>query len=231
MPRSRLKMKKISTHCASRGSRTIRHPETGFSINVQRNFCDLTGKTVNGKKVIGPSRRSGNRVYFDILCGCGRRYESLLQSVRRSTGCQMCSHRDPRPYRRLRPYEAQYNNFKKRARHACDLTYEQYAEIARSNQSCHYCNAGIVWKEWRGQNQRGGSGSNLDRKDYTKGYTYSNVVPCCGRCNYAKGTHFSYEEWVEIGNLIKSWNDTSGYVVTPQSGRALAVLQLELEGE
>ena len=94
------------------------------------------------------------------------------------------------------------------------ITYDDYLQIAESNPLCHYCEAPIVWQEYRRKESSGGNGSNLDRKDSSVGYTVGNVVACCGRCNYAKGTHFSYDQWVHIGKLIKSWGSDE-YVGTP----------------
>lgn len=47
--------------------------------------------------------------------------------------------------------------------------------------------------------------SNLDRKDSVKPYTLDNVVVCCWRCNKVKNTTFTYTEWLELGQVIKSW--------------------------
>jgi hypothetical protein len=51
----------------------------------------------------------------------------------------------------------------------------------------------------------GGTASNLDRKDSAKPYEMGNIVVCCRRCNYAKNTFFTYDEWKQIGTLIRSW--------------------------
>ena len=216
-------------HCAPSGGCVLVHPESGQSFHVQRNYQDITGQTINGKQVIGPVRRAGSRLYYDVVCRCGHRFEALKSTLGVSSGCRKCAHKGDRPHRRLRPHESQYNNFKTRAKHPVSLAYEDYYEIAKSNPPCHYCNAALSWPEYR-HGGRGTSGaSNLDRKDSSRGYDSDNVVPCCGRCNYAKGTHFTYDEWVEVGRLIKSWHSEREYLVTPQSGRAAALAQLEIE--
>jgi 5-methylcytosine-specific restriction endonuclease McrA len=69
--------------------------------------------------------------------------------------------------------------------------------------------------EYRKRNG-GGTGSFLDRKDSSKPYEMENIVVCCVRCNKAKNTHFTYEEWKELGTVIRKW-------------RALALLQKEIE--
>lgn len=30
---------------------------------------------------------------------------------------------------------------------------------------------------------------------------------CCARCNWSKGDQFTYEEWKQIGDLIRSWKN------------------------
>jgi hypothetical protein len=61
------------------------------------------------------------------------------------------------------------------------LTREEFA-VLRSK-ACDYCNG-----------QLNPTGSGLDRKDCSKGYTMDNVVPCCGTCNTFKNDKFSYSE-------------------------------------
>jgi len=47
---------------------------------------------------------------------------------------------------------------------------------------CHYC--GVVPEPRNG----------IDRRDNTRGYEYDNVLSCCSKCNYAKGT-MSYKDF------------------------------------
>lgn len=54
-------------------------------------------------------------------------------------------------------------------------------------QVCHYCGGSL-----------GITGSSLDRKDNKIGYDMSNVVPCCGRCNFTKSDYFTYDEMREF---------------------------------
>ena len=186
---------------------------------------NLIGKRFGKRVVLAQAPHKKGRVRWRVLCDCGYECEVLTQSLKRTNGCVWCSHKGDRPYRRLRPFEAQYNNFKKRARFKVKITYEQFAHLAEQKE-CHYCNAEVIWSEWRTQHSRGGAGSILDRKDYKQGYSIENVAVCCARCNYAKGTHFSYSEWKEIGSLVKGWGKRCVQPVTP-----LALLQKEIELE
>lgn len=173
-------------------------------------------------------RDKDKNILWDVVCTCGREYISLGQTITRTNKCRWCAHKKPRPYRRKRPFEAMYNIFVGRARYPVSLTYEQFAELAQQHE-CHYCGAEIIWQEYRRSSKRGGNGSNLDRKDNSGPYSLNNVVVCCGRCNYAKGSHFTYDEWVQIGNLIRRWQNKSVYTLTPFTRRHPALLERELE--
>lgn len=187
-----------------------------MSMSIKK---DLTGKRFGRRVVISRAENYKNRVYWNVVCDCGTKSKCLSQSLERSAGCMWCSHKDDRPYRRLRPFEAQYNAFINRARFPVTISYEDYAKLA-NQKTCHYCGSQILWSSYRHEHKGGGCGSNLDRKDYRYGYTLENVAVCCGRCNYAKGTHFSYEEWKMIGSLIATFPKSKPQPITPQSSRS-----------
>lgn len=176
---------------------------------------DYSGQTITGHAILAPAGiQSGNRLW-QVRCRCGREYPALIQNLRKAPGCRFCVHKSPRPYRRKRPYEWLYNTFVNRGRHPVSLTYEQFVELT-SISECHYCGSGIVWESFRVHGQT--TASNLDRKDSSGSYSAENVVVCCWRCNKAKNTLFSYEEWKEIGAVIRQQDER----------RALAALETEL---
>lgn len=57
--------------------------------------------------------------------------------------------------------------------HIWELTFDYFAHLIQ--QPCHYCG-----------NPLSKSKIGLDRSDNSKGYTYSNSVPCCKICNIMK---------------------------------------------
>jgi hypothetical protein len=65
------------------------------------------------------------------------------------------------------------------------LSFEEFKKLIIL--PCYYCGVSL-------QREAGGG---LDRinNDISIGYTLSNVVPCCGRCNKARGTFFTSEEF------------------------------------
>lgn len=61
-----------------------------------------------------------------------------------------------------------------------ELTEAEYYRLVDA--PCHYCGGPT------------GSGIGLDRLHNGKGYSWTNVVPCCGPCNYQRG-RTPYGEW------------------------------------
>jgi hypothetical protein len=177
---------------------------------------DIAGHRFGRRVVLGPAGMQGIRRLWQWRCDCGSEGVATPQTLRMTVGCQWCGHKGERPYRRKRPFEVNYNSLVQRARHPVHISYEEFVAFT-SEQSCHYCGEPIPWMEYRVRNG-GGSGSFLDRKDSARPYEIGNLVVCCVRCNKAKNTHFSYDEWKQIGDVIRSW-------------RALAMLQLEIEAE
>ena len=137
--------------------------------------------------------RYGN-AQWNCRCDCGNFVMILGQQLtkgQKSCGC-ITSH--------LRPYESLYNRLKTMTKHSVRLSYEEFEEFTKSSE-CHYCGKTLIWRE----RYAGKGGWQLDRKDTKKGYSKDNCVPCCKRCNFGKGKGFSYEEWLKIGNLIRTW--------------------------
>jgi len=67
-----------------------------------------------------------------------------------------------------------------------DLTLEQWSELVQQN--CHICGSEPILREGRLHDTIGRKVpiNGLDRIDNEKGYTYTNVRPCCSKCNYMK---------------------------------------------
>lgn len=159
-----------------------------------------------------PVGRSYQEGRWLVRCDCGREFEcgDANHAAVWFGACQSCSQAKPKPSRRKRPYEALYNALigraqrrdrsAKAARHAVLLTYDEFLSLTHEK-NCHYCGVPLVWQEY---SIRGGP-SNLDRKDSRLPYTLENVVVCCKRCNIGKNRFFSYDEWRQIGTLIRQW--------------------------
>lgn len=164
-------------------------------------MINLLGRTFGDWSVLQEAGRDTDRCVLWLcrcVCGVERPVNSRNLLHGGSLGCG-CTKKGLR----LRPYEALYNTIKRlNPDKGIKLTYEEFVGFTKLTQ-CHYCGANIRWAEF--DIIRNGSNYNLDRKDNSLGYSRSNCVVCCPRCNRAKSNHFTYEEWVQIGDLIRSW--------------------------
>ena len=122
-----------------------------------------------------------------------------IGSGTRSCGCQR------RDNSRKRPYEYIFNLLVRVAngRGMMTMSYEEFL-VFTAVPECHYCGVAIVW------NQHNITGRvtcryNLDRKDNEVGYTKENCVVCCKECNIVKGDRFTYEQFLQIGAVIRTF--------------------------
>jgi 5-methylcytosine-specific restriction endonuclease McrA len=76
----------------------------------------------------------------------------------------------------------------KKHRRPCILTLEEYAAVIRN--PCFYCGGKLP-----------PAGTGIDRINSKKGYTFTNVRPCCKRCNVAKNDMTEGE----FATLIIAW--------------------------
>ena len=162
------------------------------------------GQTVGKRTILADLGRVEGKRRWQVRCECGHEFSCLTQGIyqNKAIGCRFCAHKADRPSRRKRPYEWRYNATQNRARHPMVLTYDEFFEFTKITE-CHYCGESIEWGEPFGKKRP--SGLNLDRKDSKLSYTKDNVVVSCRRCNYGKNNFFSYDEWKQLGDVIRTW--------------------------
>ena len=153
--------------------------------------------SVIGKVVI---KGKENRTNWLCRCICGavRVFRGDRLTSGRSTGCNSCNNGNL-----AKPFKGRYNMLVGQCKlkgRECLISYEEYLTFTITDK-CHYCGVKILWKPHGDQS----SGHKLDRKDNNLTYTLENCVVCCPRCNWTKGDHFTYDEWKQIGELIRSW--------------------------
>jgi hypothetical protein len=161
------------------------------------------GRQYNDLTVLEQVSQVGGRRY-NCQCVCGKQTEvsahNLVTGQVRSCGCALGKGN------RHRPFEWLYHSFVSSARialHVNELTYEDFVKFT-DKKTCHYCNAPVFWVEFSSKGPLKRS-YNLDRMDNSLGYLKTNVTVCCTRCNFAKSDHFTYEEWVKLGAIIKTF--------------------------
>jgi len=150
--------------------------------------------------------------YFYKCIECPREIFYQRYELKKVSGrCRPCTNRKISKKmnlsNRLRSYEALYNKFyydRMRSGQACDVSYADFLEFVEIKE-CHYCGDGITWTEFCVSNN--GSRYNLDRKDNRLWYVKDNLVVCCWNCNETKSDKFTYEQFLEIGKLIRKWRN------------------------
>jgi hypothetical protein len=169
----------------------------------------LIGKTFGGYIVRGripiESRSSPNASWLCECLTCGFEIGITVSRLKRNKyGCQRCSAKINGLEYRLRPYESLW-------RHACRSTmsttrgkrrkfcsYEAFLAIIATGR-CHYCHVPLEWGEYDIGTGHGKMAYKVDRVDNAKGYDdKDNVVACCWRCNQAKSSRYSYDEWYRM---------------------------------
>lgn len=81
------------------------------------------------------------------------------------------------------PLTSRYNSAVRQAilrEKTWDISPTEYNLLSKEN--CTYCGGST------------GMGIGLDRIDNSCGYSTSNVLPCCGRCNLTRGNRYTVEE-------------------------------------
>lgn len=105
-----------------------------------------------------------------------------------------------------RPYLRLYRQLCKSAKQrglSVEITYEQYRKKICSQSHCQHCGKKLKWVKHGDR----ASSPNVDRKNNNKGYTLSNIVASCARCNFARGRNFSFKEWSLMTKVLRDKNN------------------------
>ena len=165
-------------------------------------LINLVGKQFGYWKVLGLNGSAPGRDHLwacQCVCGVSRPVSGRNLRNGGSLGCG-CT----KPGLRKAPFRALYNSLlaANKHRHYVGLTFTEFKRYT-SIHECHYCGAPLEWAKFH--LVKNGSNYNLDRKDNRLGYTAQNCVVCCGTCNRVKSDVFTYEQFLVIGDLIRSW--------------------------
>ncbi len=164
-------------------------------------LVDRTGQVFGKLRVIRRvSDDSTHEATWLCKCRCGKmskvRGSNLRSGNTNSCGCG----------RRKRPFQWLYTRLKRGARKrkiACGLTYNQFLRFTSSD-VCYYCGAYIKWEPFPVRSLPYSQAYNIDRTDNSRGYSVSNCVVCCGRCNTIKNT-FSSDQFIQHCRKITEW--------------------------
>ena len=138
-------------------------------------------------------RGSGNRLrpYWKVVCACGQvswATPSVLKAGhKKSCGCLWYKGSLPKGVSEFNARMRAYVHGAKKRGISWGLTRAEFERVVTGN--CYYCGQPAPLKRFRLKKGRWGAHVNgIDRKDSELGYEVSNVVPCCSKCNRAKGT-------------------------------------------
>jgi len=165
-----------------------------FGHSGRRNVIDLTGKRFEEWTVISlAGENQFQQTLWNCCCDCGERRVVLGNNLRHGKSKNCGCLRNKNTSQRLKlefglhAKRKAYQAIKSRCRIKrleLSVTFDQFLELA--DKPCYYCGSGPSNK------CTGLNGdfiyNGLDRVDNSKGYLISNVVPCCGQCNYAKNS-------------------------------------------
>lgn len=166
------------------------------------NFVDISGNKYNRVFVISYFGESK----WNCVCDCGKEFiadgSSLKNNYTKSCGCLADEMR--RSLFKLGygigSFNALYLKYRRGAKKrnlVFDLDKDFFCKITKSN--CYYC--GVEPKNIQKSLSNNGDYvyNGIDRVDNNLGYIYSNVVPCCSDCNFAKKTmsEFEFLNWVD----------------------------------
>lgn len=164
---------------------------------------DLKGRTFWKLKVLG-CKAGGYSVWWRCLCECGVETvvhrSNLLTGHTKSCGClkpKACRDANLLPHG-MASRNAVMNEYKRvwkkkrGAQFVCTLSDEQIYGLLLSD--CFYCGSPPC------RTRRGPGGdftyNGIDRLNNDLGYSIDNVVACCTRCNFKKGSE-NFDEFVE----------------------------------
>lgn len=186
-------------------------------------------KNIKGNKygyvtVLEYTRTIDGAAYWKCKCDCGKEIELLGSEITRPTraptkscGCMRGKHfsasrsnKDPQKVMRNNIYNVFRRNARKR-KLTVSISYEEW--LLLSQQPCYYCgrtktNCGKnkYRAKYPTESKREDFYYNgIDRLDSTLHYSPGNCVPCCRRCNFAKGTmdqHDFYQFIKDVYNYL-----------------------------
>lgn len=170
-----------------------------FKEPMGRPLIDQTGKVFGERTVIGLSHmceRTGRACWY-VVCICGKRSTIMGSNLGHAESCGCILSPIGPPYMGL--YKHLLNKAKIRGI-SMDITYEQFLEFT-AQEKCHYCYASVKFAMY--SIAKNGTAFNLDRMVNDAGYSKSNCVVCCARCNFAKADRFTYEDWYAMTGILR----------------------------
>lgn len=155
------------------------------------------------------------RKHYKCRCDCGN--EEYVEKSKLTTGkrhqCTKCSYKErPQSLRKVTSIERLFNlsiiHRAKGKNIPVDISISDFEYLIK--QPCYYCGSLPISKNYI---DIGFNANGIDRVDNTKGYVKGNCVPCCTKCNTAKGIQ-NLEDFINhtskiYFNLCQKQKDTT----------------------
>lgn len=153
---------------------------------IKHKFIDETGRIFGELTVVERAKNTlrGN-TQWRCKCSCGNeiiaRASNLRGKITKSCGCLIALPQGEATFRDLyRRYE--HGAIRRGLEFA--IPREEFRRLTKSN--CYYCGTSPTLIVKRPDCNGDYTYNGLDRIQNDKGYTTTNVVPCCATCNFAK---------------------------------------------
>jgi hypothetical protein len=181
---------------------------------IGRRYGSLVVKSKAPSYVLIGNGRASYRARFFCDCDCGTK-DVIVNAIHLRSGardqCKGCAYRSrPQSTQRISDEERLFRLVIKSSLPSrgisCSLSVGKFMEIA--SMPCHYCGAAPTQRNYsRGKtthvHHKTLMANGIDRVDCNVGYHAHNCVPCCPRCNFAKGT-MGYDEFLSWVDLVCS---------------------------
>jgi len=192
-------------------SSQARHVQSCGCSNV-RAFQDVSNLRYGSLVALRYVGLNNDRVrMWEFICDCGNKTVARLSSVKvgatKSCGCQSLKQLKYQRYlgENVSNLSTIFNDYNKKAKKRkldFKLTFDEFKRMIIQN--CYYC--GIppsnIKKGYKDLLMYNG----IDRKESNVGYLIDNVVPCCFKCNQAKGNKNIKEFLSIIKNVYEHLN-------------------------
>ncbi len=181
---------------------------------------DCTGKKIGRLTVLeyvnlGIYNSGRSRWMWKCICDCGniaylRTYEITI-GKRKSCGCYMKDFNAenntlPNNEGPKREIMRQYDTHAKRRNLEFNLSEHEFFNLIESD--CYYCGL-PPQNSNRGRHIKGFKYTGVDRVDNSKGYSVSNCVPCCHKCNDSK-KNYTINEWMQWIDRVHKFQVNKG---------------------
>lgn len=193
--------------------------QTAYGQRVKKLYP--IGTVYDRLTVTGHQRQLSGVWYVICQCACGNTYTAKHPChlrTRKVTSCG-CRNRELSRIRRLgKPAASRlplgraalklvfrtYALHAHRRGYVFDLTFQQFQTITGKN--CYYCGDPPKRRKHVGRYYGACVYNGVDRVKNTLGYTKNNCVPCCVRCNKAKGTDTkqAFIAWMKRASMFIS---------------------------